>query len=170
MREIVINTGPVIALVAATGTLEWLSEIYGAIWVPYEVDKEIRAGGTELPELEAMRSAAKVIHILPPLTPVSHVLVNELDSGEASVIQTALQKNVSTVAIDEKAGRRVARLNGLKVTGSLGILVKARQRGLIDSMTHCISKLRLKGIWISDTLIQQALLAVGEGPGSADEA
>ena len=105
MREIVINTGPVIALVAATGTLDWLTEIYDAIWVPYEVDTEIRAGGPAAPESAALRGAANVVHILPPLTLISRVLVNELDSGEASVIQTALQKNVSTVAIDEKAGR-----------------------------------------------------------------
>lgn len=43
MRELVINTGPVIALVAATGTLKWLTEIYDTIWVPHEVDVEIRA-------------------------------------------------------------------------------------------------------------------------------
>lgn len=170
MREIVINTGPVIALVAATGTLEWLTEIYGAIWVPYEVDTEIRAGGTDVPELEALRGAANVIHILPPLTTISRVMANELDAGEASVIQTALEKNLSTVAIDEKAGRRVARLNGLNVTGSLGILIKARQQGLLDNLGQCIRQMRSKGIWVSEALIRQSLAAVGEAPESLDEA
>ena len=162
MREIVINTGPVIALVAATGTLDWLSGIYDAVWVPHEVDVEIRAGGSGVPEPEALQRAANVIHILPPLSLISQVLANELDPGEASVIQSALEKNVALVAIDEKAGRRIARLNGLSVTGSLGILIKARQQGLIDSMAHSIRQMRNKGIWISDALICQSLAAVGE--------
>ena len=66
------------------------------------------------------------------------------------------------MAIDEKAGRRIARLNGLSVTGSLGILIKARQQGLIDSMAHSIRQMRNNGIWISDALICQSLAAVGE--------
>jgi len=89
-------------------------------------------------------------------------LINELDLGEASVIQTALEKNVTTVAIDEKAGRRVARLNGLNVTGSLGILVKARKLGLLTNLGHCISKMRIKGIWVSDALVRKSLDTVGE--------
>ena len=162
MREMVINTGPVIALVAATGTLDWLTEIYDVIWVPYEVDTEIRAGGGAAPESVALRDATNVIHILPPLTLISRVLANELDLGEASVIQTALQKNISTVAIDEKAGRRVARLHGLSVTGSLGILVKARHANVLGSLSECIQRMKKQNIWISEKLVSQAMAAVGE--------
>lgn len=38
MPEIVINTGPIIALVAATGSLEWLSQLYTRVWIPQEVE------------------------------------------------------------------------------------------------------------------------------------
>jgi len=170
MREMVINTGPVIALVVATGTLEWMAEIYDTIWVPHEVNTEIEAGGAAAPESAELNRASSVVQILPPLEFLSQALINELDLGEASVIQTALQKNLSTVAIDEKAGRRVARLNGLKVTGSLGILIKARQQGLIGSLAQCISKMRFKGIWISEALVRNSLLSVGENPEIVNEA
>jgi predicted nucleic acid-binding protein len=162
MREIVINTGPIIALVAATGSLEWLAGIYDSVWVPHEVDAEIRAGGAGLPESEQLMRASNVVQVLPSLTSISRVLANELDSGEASVIQSALEKNVTTVAIDEKAGRRVARLNGLSVTGTLGILIKARNQGLVGSLSHCIHQMRIKGIWISESLVRCSLAAVGE--------
>ena len=89
-------------------------------------------------------------------------LLRELDLGEANVIHTAIHHGISTVAIDEKAGRRIARLNGLKVTGSLGILIKAKKHGLIDHLSDCISRIQFQGIWISETLIQQALAEVGE--------
>ncbi|WP_216594172.1 hypothetical protein [Synechococcus sp. PCC 6312] len=54
-------------------------------------------------------------------------LLNSLDSGEAAVIQLALNQNIQTVCIDETSGRRIARLNGLNVTGSIGILLKLKQ-------------------------------------------
>jgi predicted nucleic acid-binding protein len=162
MREIVFNTGPVIALVAATGGLSWLSDLYGRVWIPNEVYSEILAGGYEVPELVALKAAANVVQIQSGLENIPPVLVSELDHGEASVIQTALNRKIETVAIDEKTGRRVARLHGLKVTGSLGILVRARNQGIINNLTLCVSKMRAKGIWISDALVNQALSAVGE--------
>jgi predicted nucleic acid-binding protein len=75
-------------------------------------------------------------------------LLNTLDRGEASVIQTALDQHITLVAIDEVVGRRVARLAGLEVTGSIGILLKARQQGLTGSMADSIARLRAHGIWL----------------------
>lgn len=89
-------------------------------------------------------------------------LLHELDPGEASVIHTAITNRIPTVAIDEKAGRRIARLHGLQVTGSLGILIKAKEHGIIDSLSDCITRMQTHGIWISPPLIQQALTAAGE--------
>lgn len=162
MREIVINTGPVIALVAATGNLSWLAKLYGSVWIPHEVHSEILAGSDSVPELGALKVAGSVIRLQAPLAFIPSVLVRELDLGEASVIHTALERNIGTVAIDEKAGRRVARLHGLKVTGSLGILIRAKNEGLISSLTHCIREMKTNGIWISDELARQAIAAVGE--------
>jgi predicted nucleic acid-binding protein len=166
MPEIVINTGPIIALVAATGSLEWISRLYTRVWIPQEVQAEIAAGGPGAPELEALHHAGDAIRIQPASATLPQVLIRELDVGEASVIHTALEGKIGTVAIDEKAGRRIARLHGLKVTGSIGILVKARQQGQVASLEECLRQMRKKGIWISDGLIRQALAAVDE---SADD-
>jgi predicted nucleic acid-binding protein len=162
MREIVINTGPIIALVAATGSLNWLSALYRIVTIPHEVFAEIDAGGPDNPEAAAVLAATDVIRLLEPADSISVALLHELDLGEASVIHAALGHHIPTVAIDEKAGRRIARLNGLKVTGSLGILIRAKKQGLIDNLTDCIARMRDKGIWISPSLIQQALIEVGE--------
>ena len=162
MRENVINTGPVIALVAATGSLNWLAALYRIVTIPHEVFAEIDAGGPDNPEAAAVLAATDVIRLLEPADSISVALLHELDLGEASVIHAALAHHIPTIAIDEKAGRRIARLNGLKVTGSLGILIRAKKQGLIDNLTECIARMRDKGIWISPSLIQQALIEVGE--------
>lgn len=162
MREIVINTGPVIALVAATGSLNWLAALYRIVTIPHEVFAEIDAGGPDNPEAATVLAATDVIRLLEPANSISEALLHELDLGEASVIHATLAHHIPTVAIDEKAGRRIARLNGLKVTGSLGILIRAKKQGLIDNLTDCIARMRDKGIWISPSLIQLALIEVGE--------
>jgi len=79
-------------------------------------------------------------------------LLCELDRGEASVIQAAKIREIQTVAIDEKAGRRLARIHGLKVTGSLGILMEANKQGMISDLTDCMARMRQHGIWISADL------------------
>ncbi|MBP7950722.1 MAG: DUF3368 domain-containing protein [Verrucomicrobiales bacterium] len=160
--EIVINTGPVIALVAATGKLDWLASLYQNVWVPGEVDEELSAGGPLAPEPALVRATWETIRRLPPSRGLPAFLTRELDRGEASVIHTALERGIATVAIDEKSGRRVARLHGLKVTGSLGILVRARKEGVIASLDQSIRRMRSQGIWLSEDLIRLALAEVGE--------
>ena len=54
-------------------------------------------------------------------------------------------------------GRRVAKLNGLKLTGSIGVLLKARAKGLIDSVEDAMTRMRDRGIWISDRVVAKAI-------------
>jgi predicted nucleic acid-binding protein len=84
-------------------------------------------------------------------------LQNSLDPGEAAVIQTAFDQSIETVCIDESAGRRVARLYGRKVTGSIGVLIRAKQKGMNISITESIDNMRTNGIWISDHLACMAV-------------
>jgi len=89
-------------------------------------------------------------------------LLNALDKGEASVIQLAVNKGITTVCIDEVAGRRIARLLNLKLTGSLGILIRAKKEGFPVIILDCIKKMREKGIFISGELENRALMLSGE--------
>lgn len=84
-------------------------------------------------------------------------LANTLDRGEASVIQTALDEGIGLVCIDETVGRRIARLNGLTLTGAIGILLKAHQRGYPVAIPEAIERMRKHGIWLSERLVRQAL-------------
>jgi predicted nucleic acid-binding protein len=158
--EIVVNTGPILALIAALGDLTVL-QMYHRVLVPYEVGLEILQGGQTgfgVAEFEAANWLYK--HMEP--TGIDSMLRNSLDVGEAAVIQVARDNGVDTVCIDESMGRRVARLNGLTVTGSVGVLLRALREGHPFSMHESLARMRQHGIWLSDRVINFALREAGE--------
>ena len=121
-EEIVVNTGPIIALIAALSELDIFRNSYNKVIVPYEVSEEILVKSKENYDAKVFKQNKWINKRNKPVK-VEPFLKNSLDKGEASVIQTALNENIKTVCIDEVAGRRIARLNNLKVTGSLGIII-----------------------------------------------
>lgn len=125
-RDLVINTGPLLALTAA-GHLDVLR-------------LEKRTTATSIPQL----------------------LQSTLDPGEAAVVAVATAEHIATVAIDETVGRRIGRLHGLLVTGSLGILIQAKQHGFPIMMRPAIVRMRQHGIWLSNALEKECLRAAGE--------
>ena len=158
---IVINTSPLIALVAAWGNLDRLRMIYQEVLVPFEVVQEILQGGMSNFGVAEFQAASwlgqqdQPVNILP-------FLRNSLDLGEASVIQLALDRSIEVVCIDEAVGRRVARLNGLAVTGSVGILLKAKQQDPTMSVKGAIANMLSRKIRLSHTVIDFALAQSGE--------
>ncbi|NER22640.1 MAG: DUF3368 domain-containing protein [Symploca sp. SIO1C2] len=153
---IVINTGPIIALVAALGDLTILQSLYKQVLVPYEVCQEILVGGSSSFAVTEFAAATWLQKQQTALN-ISSLLLNVLDKGEAAVIQLAMNENIPTVCIDEVAGRRIARLSGLSVTGSIGILLRAKQEGYPISMQQAISQMLNRGIRLSSAVINFAL-------------
>ena len=159
--SIVINTSPLLALIAAFGDLSFLGTLYQEVLVPYEVGQEILRGGqsgfgvTEFQQATSLKKLDRPLKIAP-------LLLNSLDLGEASVIQLALDRGIATVCIDEAIGRRIARLSNLQVTGSIGVLLRAKREGYQFSMAEAIARMVGRGIRLSDTVIQIALRESGE--------
>jgi predicted nucleic acid-binding protein len=81
------------------------------------------------------------------------ILFLELDKGESSAIALALENETSLLLIDERKGRGIAQKLGLNITGTLGVLLKAKQKNLIDSLEMEIKNLKLAGFWISDAIV-----------------
>jgi len=160
-KKIVINTGPILALIAGFGNLNILKSLYKKVFVPYEVSQEIFAGGSTGFGINEFIDANFLYKIKKPIFIPPH-LRNSLDLGESSVIQTALDNNIQTVCIDEAVGRRVARLNELKLTGSLGIMIKAKNEGHSFLLSDVIHKMQSKGIRLSKRLITAVLKQVDE--------
>ncbi len=141
---------------AGLGDLSILRKIYENVVVPYEVSQEILVKGQERFGAKIfffdnwLDKREKAIHIEPFLN-------NSLDKGEASVIQTAIKEGIETVCIDEVAGRRIARLNNLKLTGSLGIIIAAIRKGEKIDIQNVINNMRVNGVWINKKLETKAI-------------
>ncbi len=159
--KIVINTGPILALVAGLGDLNVLKSLYKRVVVPKEVCEEVIAGGATGFGVREFNDADFLIKLDKP-TRIQPYLLNSLDLGESSVIQTALDEKIQTAGIDEAVGRRIARLNGLTLTGSLGILIRAKREGYTFKLHEAINQMQAHGVWVSERIIVFALRQVGE--------
>jgi len=160
-KKIVINTGPILALVAGFDNLDILGKLYDAVYVTNEVASEIMIDGYNRFAAKEFDKADFLIKIKTPLI-ISPLLRNMLDKGEASVIHYALSNQIPLVCIDESAGRRIARLNELNLTGSIGIILKAKSEGYIDNVKPVLNRMLEHGIFISAEVISFALHQANE--------
>ena len=64
--------------------------------------------------------------------------------------------------MDDNAAKKTAKFLGLSVTGTLGVIIKAKQEGLIDSVKEIIDQLLLDGLFMDDRLINRVLESAGE--------
>ncbi|HFD32132.1 MAG TPA: DUF3368 domain-containing protein [Gammaproteobacteria bacterium] len=85
-----------------------------------------------------------------------------LDEGELKSIALYKQLDADYLLIDEKAGRRVAKLNQIKIIGSLGVLIEAKKKGVLPILRPKIEILRESKIHFSNNLLDYALRAVNE--------
>lgn len=89
-------------------------------------------------------------------------LASLLDLGEAASIALASTNENSLLIIDESKGRKVAKEMGVQITGSLGLLVAAKQKGYIEAVKPILEKIQQTNFRISENLIQVVLYKVNE--------
>ena len=160
-KFLVINTSPLISLVAALGTLEILNDLYEEVIVPFAVCEEILKSQNKVFAQAEFQNSTWLNKQNQPIH-ISEFLLNSLDLGEASVIQVALNEKIRTVCIDETVGRRIARLNGLQLTGSVGILLKYKQYKPSLSIQKAIQNMINHNIYLSQNVISFAIKTAGE--------
>lgn len=86
-----------------------------------------------------------------------------LDAGEIAALALALERHIRDVLIDEAAARRVAEELGLRVSGLLAVIVRAKKRNLLRTVGPLLDRLENEAhFWIGPELRQQVLSAAGE--------
>lgn len=96
-----------------------------------------------------------------PLTALSSVAAWDLGPGETSVIQWAIMHGHAEVIIDDLAGRKCAHAFGLRVRGTLGLVLQGYQSGRVEDPKRFLEQLRQNGMWLSDEVITRALRKIG---------
>ena len=160
----VANSSVLIAL-STIGQLPLLPQRFAeGLLIPVAVWQEVVETGEGRPGSVQVASASWVaVRHVQDQSLVS-MLRMELDAGEAEAIALAREEQADAILLDEKDARRVARGLGLAVLGTLGILIWAKQAGLIRSLGEQLDILQTQGQFrLSRSVCQEALHAVGEG-------
>lgn len=159
MPKIVSNTTPIISLLKI-GKLQILKDLYGRISIPQEVYNEVEAGKSK--KFYADLSKIEWIEIEEIQNVKSFSYFLDLDKGEAAAIILATEAEADLIILDETLGRFHARHAGLKVTGTVGILIKAKKSGYITELKPLLLELRAKSVWLSDSFIEEILKLANE--------
>ncbi len=157
---IIVNTSPLLYL-HQVGCLELLQQLYGTITAPPAVPQELEVGklqGVDVPEVNAI----EWIQIHPVASAAIIPAVIDLGQGEAEVIALGLENPDSLLILDDSLGRRIADLYSLKCTGTLGVLIKAKQSGYLSAVAPVITRLRSQGMWLTDKIVNDVLRLSGE--------
>lgn len=103
------------------------------------------------------------IRIVPPTDKLRQQIIEmQVDRGEASVMTLALEKQDSTVIIDDLKARKMAEQLGLKITGTVGVIIKARKRNIIRSVKPYLKRIRQTDFYITDEIARKAIELAGE--------
>jgi uncharacterized protein len=160
-RPVVADTSPIIAL-AGIGRLALLRDIYGQVFIPEGVYGELVRGGRQAGGVDDLKSAPW-IQVRPIRKPAPSALVKDIGRGEAEALALAREIDARFVLMDDRLGRRRAAQFGIKVTGTGGILIAAKRRGLEPRIEPLLDRLDANGIYISRRIRESFRRLVGEG-------
>ena len=146
----VSNSSCLIAL-ELIGRLDLLRALYGTVVVPTAVAYEC---GSRLPQWVQVQTVQNQGMV--------RSLRLELGSGESEAIVLAGEVAASRLILDDKKARRIALQLGLPITGTLAVLLRAKQQGLLASVRDVLDNLAAARFRISDPLIQDTLRRAGE--------
>lgn len=156
----VVNASPLIYL-ARGGCFDLLQVAGAQILVPASVDRELRRRGQNDPAVRAMDQAAWLQTVADP--PIPQIIQAwNLGAGESAVLAWAEAHPGAEAVIDDLAARKCAAAIGVQVRGTLGLVLAAKQRGLIPLARPLVERMRQSGMYLSDSVMNGALAIVGE--------
>jgi predicted nucleic acid-binding protein len=159
----VSNSSPIIHL-AKIDQLDLLLDFFGELVIPQAVYEECITEGKEHPEVAKIKQASWLRVVQVANQNLIKLLNAQVDRGEAEAIALALETQASLILLDDSDAREKARLYHLKMTGILGILLRARKSGKIASLSAKLDALRNTGFRLSIGLTDRLLREAGEKP------
>jgi len=149
---VVVNTSPIIYL-SSINSLSLLKELFHEIFIPDAVKMEIVSGGKNNFGFQEIQGGKwiKTQNIRNELA--KKYLLTDIDE----VIILAEELKANTIIMDDRLGRKIARLRGFTVIGTLRLLVIAKGKGIITEVKPLLNKLKEAGFWVSDSVYKDIL-------------
>lgn len=165
MPKVIVNSTPLIVL-SNVGKLDLLKRLYGEITIPEAVWNEVTQ--REDSACRVLKRGESWIHIerVKDLSQ-NRIFSSKLHEGEVEVILLAQSSSVSVLAIiDDNAAKKTAKFLKIPVTGTLGVLLRAKTEGHIDLVSPILEEMETHGFFISPKVKEYVLKAAGEEPDS----
>ena len=153
--DTVINASPLIFL-GKLERLHLLNQLFDTVYVPAAVIDEINKEANATEQLGLKNLIYEELVITNRIAVKG--LLGRLHLGEVEAIVGAVEHNIPAVILDDNAARNKAKQFGLIVTGTLGVLLKASKKGLIESLEQDIFRLLEVGLYVSDEIIKRILV------------
>ena len=151
MPEVVIADTSCFIILSNINELELLFRVYGIIITTPEIATEF---GDHLPDWVVLRSSTDLQK--------KQILETQIDRGEASAIALALEIPDSLIILDDLQARSLAGQLNIRVTGTMGVLIKAKLLGIIPSIKPLITKIKQTNFRITTAVELTALKMAGE--------
>ncbi len=161
MRKVIVNTTPLIAL-CHVGQLNLLKKMYGEIMIPHAVYRELSEKQESVCKKQ-VDASLDWIHVEEIENQMAKSMFKtQLHDGEVEVMILAKERDADIVIIDDANAKKHAKYLKLPVTGTLGVLIKAKKQGYISELKPIIQEMVNKNIYISEKLVQLCLEMVNE--------
>lgn len=159
------NTSPLLYL-HRIGAIDLLPELCEEVWIPQAVAQELFEGGRRGYEVPDPRDY-RWLTVTGPHAVSSQWLNLDLGAGELAVLTLALEHSTCTVLLDDRQARRIAQSAGLRVWGTLKVLVEAKSQGLMEQAASYVDRLEGAGMWMSSE-VRRRVLALADEEDSDD--
>ena len=155
-KKVIINASPILAL-HEIGRLEILRDLYGEVTIPEAVRREVTAQNVHTLDGCTWIHVAEITGVA-----AKELFTSALHEGEVEVLLLAKEQNADLIVIDDGLARRhAARLN-LNITGTVGVLLRAKSSGVIGEIKPILDNLVQDGLYLSNDVYITALRLAGE--------
>lgn len=151
MQKVIIADTSCLILLDKIEQLDLLYKLYGEITITQEVANEYKE---HLPEWFIISQAGHKQY--------QNILEASLDKGEASAIAFSIEQKNCLLIIDDYKGRKYAESLGIYITGTLGILINAKQSGIIASVKASLNKIKTTDFRMTEELELRTLEKANE--------
>lgn len=160
-RIVIVNSTPIIAL-SSIHKLDLLRELYGEVIIPKAVHDEVMVKKDFETQVSLARAKDWVLIKNISNSETKKFFKVQLHDGEVEVMLLGKELEADLLVIDDYIAREYAKYLEFKVTGTLGIILKAKENGILKEVKPLVLDLLDNGIYIGDKLIASILMMAGE--------